>query len=165
MARPRWLDLAGCVAVGCSAHLSGAAWYIGLVHVPTLMEAKHDTQTLLNEWKLCYRSSRYYQGTLAVIGSSAAAVMFYMKEGGMNRWVWLAGGGVTVLTVWPSALLFMGRDINKKLNEENVIMTEGDNWVKEKITVWNKRHAFRSILASFAAFGLLTVAFYRTKMA
>ena len=41
----------------------------------------------------------------------------------------------------------------------------GDNWVKEKITVLNKRHAFRSILASFAAFGLLTVAFYRTKMA
>ena len=61
-----------------------------------------------------------------MIGSSAAAVMFYMKGDGMNRWVWLAGGGITVLTVWPSALLFMGRDINKKLNEENVIMTEGN---------------------------------------
>ena len=62
-----------------------------------------------------------------MIGSSAAAVMFYMKGDGIYRWVWLAGGGMTVLTVWPSALLFMGRDINKKLNEKNVIMTEGNS--------------------------------------
>lgn len=61
MDRQRWLDLAGFAAVGCSAYFSGAAWYINLVHVPTLFETVHDTKTLLEEWRLCYSLSRKYQ--------------------------------------------------------------------------------------------------------
>lgn len=61
MDRQRWLDLAGFAAVGCSAYFSGAAWYINLVHVPTLFKTVHDTKTLLNEWRLCYSLSRKYQ--------------------------------------------------------------------------------------------------------
>lgn len=61
MDRQRWLDLAGFAAVSCSAYFSGAAWYINLVHVPTLFETVHDTKTLLEEWRLCYSLSRKYQ--------------------------------------------------------------------------------------------------------
>ncbi|XP_011432643.1 uncharacterized protein LOC128158398 [Crassostrea angulata] len=161
MDRQRWLDLAGFAAVGCSAYFSGAAWYINLVHVPTLFETVHDTKTLLEEWRLCYSLSRKYQGKLAMVGATSAAAVWYLSEVGEQRWLWLAGG-LTFISVWPWTLLAMMPDISK-LHEEDVLKKEGESWVRDKIKLWNRRHAVRSVVSSLA-FDLLAAAVYLNRM-
>ncbi|XP_061179116.1 uncharacterized protein LOC133187733 [Saccostrea echinata] len=161
MDRQKLLDLAGFAAVGCTAYFSGAAWYINLVHVPTLFRTVHDTKTLLNEWRLCYTLSRKYQGKLAILGSTSAAAVWYFSNASDHRWLWLAGG-LTFISVWPWTLLVMIPDINRLL-DESVLERKGETWVREKIQVWNKRHAVRSVVSSLA-FDLLVAAIYLNRM-
>ncbi|XP_048743556.1 uncharacterized protein LOC125656973 [Ostrea edulis] len=160
MDRQKWLDLAGFTALGCSAYFSGAAWYINLVHVPTLFNTVHDTKTLLNEWRLCYSLSRKYQGKLALIGSTSAVAVWYHSES-EYRCLWLAAG-LVFISVWPYTLVAMIPDINT-LHEEDILDKKGESWVREKIKLWNKRHAFRSIVSSLA-FDLVAAAFYLNRM-
>lgn len=161
MDKQKCLDLAAYSAISCSAYFAGAALYINWVQVPTMFAATPDTKALLREWTETYTRARLIQGKFAVLGVASGLVVYFLSEKGEHHCLWLAGS-LSMLSILPWTRLVMMPDINQ-LKEKDILDRKGETWVREKINLWNKLHAFRTITSGLA-FNLMMAAVYLDRM-
>lgn len=161
MDKQKCLDLAAYSAISCSAYFAGASLYINWVQVPTMFASAPDTGTLLREWTETYTRARLIQGKFAVLSVASGLAVYFLSEKGEYRCLWLAGA-LSMLSALPWTRFIMMPDINQ-LKEKDILERKGENWVREKIALWNRRHAFRTITSGLA-FNFMMAAVYLDRM-
>ncbi|KAL5006800.1 hypothetical protein ScPMuIL_015606 [Solemya velum] len=146
------VEILKLTATGLAGLFAGGAIYINLCEAPA--RATLDVAPRNKQWGESFKRAKRWQGGL-VFASSAPALAVYCLDGSDNRKLWAVGAGVFLLA-WPWTLIVMISDIKKGL-EDDVIDKRGEEWVKNNIAVWNKRHMFRSIV-SMTAIGIFLYA-------
>jgi len=134
------------VATLASGIFAGAALYINLVEQPARLCC--GTELALTQWRLSYKRGTLMQAPLALIGSLAALLSFWIDR----RLTWLVGG-ILLLLIIPFTLVVI-LPTNKKLESRELDLrgAEAGNLLRR----WGRLHAVRSILG-VAAFVLFLV--------
>lgn len=148
---------AGTVATMAAGLFAGAALGISAIDQPALLAEDPTGLTAAKRFASMYKHAAPIQGTLALIGASAAAVAA-AKGGHCSRVLW-GGSGALLLSVWPWTLFAM-MPTNKKLIEG----TGSDEEKGELAKKWGKLHLVRTV-ASITSFAVMAVALARLKPA
>jgi uncharacterized membrane protein len=130
------------VATFASGIFAGAAVYVNLVEQPARLSC--GVELAVTEWRPSYKRGTVMQAPLAMVGSLAALVSWWVDGG----FAWLIGG-LILLVIIPFTLVVI-LPTNKKLEsrELDVRSAEAGNLLRR----WNRLHAVRSILSVVAFF-------------
>ncbi|XP_061178763.1 uncharacterized protein LOC133187416 [Saccostrea echinata] len=159
MNRQNLADLGAYTAIGCASTFMGSAYYVNFVQTPAMMQVK-DTKAVRALWKEMFLRAKRYQSGFAMT-SAAAAVLVGLHEQSKYRWLWF-GSAAAIIAVVPWTFIVMMPDI-KRLLEDDVIDKEGEQWVRDKIRLWSRRHGVRTFLSDLSA-NLMLAAVYMTRM-
>lgn len=123
-----------------AALFAGAALYISLVEHPARLGLADGP--LLAQWQPSYKRALPIQSGLAVAGSVAGLIVFYLSA----DWRWFAGS-VLLLANWPFTLLVI-MPVNKRLMAMGE--KEADAVSRAMLVHWGKLHHVRSGLGTAA---------------
>ncbi|KAK3095464.1 hypothetical protein FSP39_014997 [Pinctada imbricata] len=152
------LTVAEWSAVGWTGFFAGGGFFINAVDIPAI-SAVEDTKAVRQHWKGIYLGGKRFQGTFAILGTASGLCAWYLSKS-EYRWLYLLGSGL-IFSVMPFTALVMHSNI-KQLMEDDVVERKGTSWVREKISLWNRHHMFRT-LASTIAFDSFILGVFLTR--
>jgi len=128
------------VATFTSGIFFGAALYINLVEQPARVSC--GVPLAVTEWRPSYKRGTLMQASLALIGSVAALLAWWL-QGGAG---WLIGGSLFVLVV-PFTLIVILPTNNRLETQDLDIRSEEAGRLLRR---WGRLHAVRTILSGIA---------------
>lgn len=134
----------------------GGALYINLVEHPARMDAP-DMATAVTSWKPSFtRAANIWKKFALTSSVTSVAAYFVTRNTAQENIGWLVTGSmmlgipvITILTIVPVN--------NQLLETENCIKEKGDDWISENLCLWNKRHAYRTLLSLGALTGMVVL--------
>nr|XP_022299895.1 uncharacterized protein LOC111108362 [Crassostrea virginica] len=153
------VDAGAYTALGCVSIFCGSAYYVNFVQTPAMMAVK-DTKAVRDLWKEMFLRAKVYQSGFA-LSSAALSTALGFHEPSQYRWLWF-GSAAALIAVVPWTFIVMMPDI-KRLLEDDVVEKEGERWVRDKISLWSRRHGFRTFLSD-VSINLIIAAIYMTRM-
>ena len=135
------------VATFTSGIFFGAALYINLVEQPARVSC--GVPLAVTEWRPSYKRGTLMQASLALIGSVAALLAWWL-QGGAG---WLIGGSLFVLVV-PFTLIVILPTNNRLETQDLDIRSEEAGRLLRR---WGKLHAVRTILSGIAFLVFLSI--------
>jgi uncharacterized membrane protein len=135
------------VATLASGIFFGAALYINLVEQPARLSC--GVPLAISEWRPSYKRGTLMQVPLALIGSLAAFMAWWLQ----GRAAWVIGGTLyllvvpfTLIVIWPT---------NKRLESQELdIRSEEAGRLLQR---WGRLHAVRTILSGTAFLVFLSI--------
>jgi hypothetical protein len=128
------------VATLASGTFFGAALYINLVEQPA--RASCGVALAVMEWRPSYKRGTLMQAPLAVIGSAAALMAWWLQRNA----AWLIGGLLFLLVV-PFTLIVI-LPTNKRLESQELDIHSGE--AARLLRRWGRLHAIRTLLSGTA---------------
>ena len=128
------------VATFTSGIFFGAALYINLVEQPARVSC--GVPLAVTEWRPSYKRGTLMQASLALIGSVAALLAWWL-QGGAG---WLIGGSLFLLVV-PFTLIVI-LPTNKRLETQDLDIRSEE--AGRLLRRWGRLHAVRTILSGIA---------------
>jgi membrane protein YdbS with pleckstrin-like domain len=135
------------VATFTSGIFFGAALYINLVEQPARVSC--GVPLAVTEWRPSYKRGTLMQASLALVGSVAALLAWWL-QGGAG---WLIGGSLFVLVV-PFTLIVILPTNNRLETQDLDIRSEEAGRLLRR---WGKLHAVRTILSGIAFLVFLSI--------
>jgi uncharacterized membrane protein len=135
------------VATFTSGIFFGAALYINLVEQPARVSC--GVPLAVTEWRPSYKRGTLMQASLALIGSVAALLAWWL-QGGAG---WLIGGSLFVLVV-PFTLIVILPTNNRLETQDLDIRSEEAGRLLRR---WGRLHAVRTILSGIAFLVFLSI--------
>jgi len=134
------------VATVASGIFAGAALYINLVEQPARLSC--GIELAVAQWRPSYKRGTLMQAPLALIGSLAALLSFWINRG----LEWLVGGLLLLFIIPFTLVAILPTNEKLKSRELDVRSEEAGSLLRR----WGRLHAVRSILSA-AAFVLFLV--------
>jgi uncharacterized membrane protein len=128
------------IAALAAGIFAGASIYINLVEHPARLSC--GVEAAVTEWRRSYPRGALMQAPLALIGSVAAFVSWWLHR----DWAWMAGGLLLLLVIPFTFVVIL--PTNKRL-EDPALDVHSDE-ARRLLQRWNRLHAVRSILAAAA---------------
>ena len=135
------------VATFTSGIFFGAALYINLVEQPARVSC--GVPLAVTEWRPSYKRGTLMQASLALIGSVAALLAWWL-QGSAG---WLIGGSLFVLVV-PFTLIVI-LPTNKRLETQDLDIRSEE--AGRLLRRWGRLHAVRTILSGIAFLVFLSI--------
>merc|ERR1712062_26798 len=141
---PRWAGTSLRLLSTLTAGLfTGGALYINIVESPA--RATHEPEEALRIWRPSFVRAKKYLSKLAVVSGLTSVSAAYCLSGEVCPLSWFAAG-CAMLTIPPLTMVFIVPG-NNELMDENLCNELSDDAVEEKLAMWNRRHAMRSLIA------------------
>jgi uncharacterized membrane protein len=140
------------VATLASGIFAGAALYINVVEQPARLSC--GIELAVAEWRPSYKRGTLMQAPLALIGSLAALLSFWIDR----RFPWLVGGLLLLLIIPFTLVVILPTNKKLKSRELDVRSDQAENLLQR----WGHLHAVRSILSA-AAFVLFLYSLVSTR--
>ena len=128
------------VATLASGTFFGAALYINLVEQPARVSC--GVPLAVTEWRPSYKRGTLMQAPLALIGSVAALMAWWLQGSA----AWLIGGSLFLLVVPFTLLVILPTNKRLKSQELDIRSEEAGRQLRR----WGRLHAIRTILSGIA---------------
>ena len=131
------------VATVTGGIVAGGAFYITAIEHPGWMGA--DMITAVKAWKQTFNRANNIQPLISIFTTAAAIVTFVVDWGTPKPSIGWLVATICYLLVTPWTLFVM-MPTNKELLETDKCIEKGEIWIREKLILWGKMHAARTVL-------------------
>jgi uncharacterized membrane protein len=135
------------VATFASGIFFGAALYINLVEQPARMSC--GVPLAVTEWRPSYKRGTLMQASLALIGSVAALLAWWL-QGSAG---WLIGGSLFLLVVPFTLIIILPTNNRLETRDLDIRSEEAGRLLRR----WGRLHAVRTILSGIAFLVFLSI--------
>ncbi|XP_061185744.1 uncharacterized protein LOC133193830 [Saccostrea echinata] len=138
------LQVLTCMFAGIFA---GCSLYVAVVEAPSRVDLP--IHSLWEQWATSFKRGAIFIPILSLCMAMSSGAVYYLSSSSPVRTLWLVPVGSCVFSVIYTAIV-MGPEI-KILLEKDVITKKGNDWTKQAIARWVRRHYIRvvAILITF----------------